>query len=89
MLIRNPILRLLLGVRVDESSCCSCSCRSLFVASAAGCLGPQRHSEVAAIADSSGSYRDVVRHGGHATWREGCHGDNDVDRGRVYGDNRL
>ena len=43
----------------------------LFVASAAGCLGPQRHLEVVAIVSSSRPCRGV-RHGGYA-----------LDRGRA------
>ena len=43
-----------------------------FVASAAGCLGSQRHLEEAVIVSSSRSCRDIR------------HGSNDADRGRVY-----
>ena len=43
----------------------------ILFASAAGCLGPQHHSEATPIVGSFGSCRDV-RHGGH-----------DVGRGRI------
>ena len=65
LLIRNPILRLLLPVRIDKVSVVVGVICALFVASTTDCLGPQYHSEVATIVGSSGSCRDV-RNGGHA-----------------------
>ena len=76
LLIRDPISRLLLSVCIDESSCCSCSCRSLCFVCCKCCwlLGSSMplgsgHMMVAAVVSGS--------------WGKGPHGANDVDTGCV------